>query len=184
MSTILITGASSGLGWALSLLYAEPGVTLHLVARRSERLRDLAPLLVEAGARPVLHEIDVRDRKKMEEMAAGLLATTGPPSLIIANAGVRGEEDGNDFRTMEQVFDTNVMGVLNTVMPFLPAMKEEGRGRIAVMGSLAGYRDFRRGEPTAPRRRRCPHGPTRFATRPNLLESPSPSSIPATSSQR
>ncbi len=145
MSTILITGASSGLGWALALLYAEPGVTLHLVARRSERLRTLASLLVEAGSRPVLHEIDVRDRKKMEEMASGILTTSGPPSLIIANAGVRGEVDGNDFRAMEQVFDTNVLGVLNTVMPFIPAMKEEGRGRIAVMGSLAGYRGLPNG---------------------------------------
>jgi short-subunit dehydrogenase len=140
MSGILVTGASSGLGWALAQLYAEPGATLHLVARRSDRLRTLAPLLVERGARPVLHEADVRDRARMEELAQEIMASGGPPALIVANAGIRGEEEGNDHKTMETVFSTNVMGVLNTILPFLPALKKEGRGRIAVVGSLAGYR--------------------------------------------
>ena len=140
MSCVLVTGASSGLGWALAHLYAEQGVTLHLVARRSDRLRRLAPLLLERGARPVLHEADVRDRARMEALAREVLDSSGPPALILANAGVRGEEEGNDLRTMETVFSTNVMGVLNTILPFLPVLKREGRGRIAVVGSLAGYR--------------------------------------------
>ncbi len=140
MSVLLITGASSGLGWALANIYAEPGVTLHLVARRSDRLRSLAPLLADRGARPVLHETDVRDQTQMEELATGILESSGIPSLIIANAGVRGEEEGNDSKTMKLVFDTNVLGVLNTVLPFLPSMKTQGGGQIAVVGSLAGYR--------------------------------------------
>ena len=140
MSTILVTGASSGLGWALARLYAEPGVTLHLVARRSDRLKTLAPILVERGANPVLHEADVRDRSRMEALSREVLESSGPPDLILANAGVRGEEEGNDLRAMEAVLATNVLGVLNTVLPFLPSLKKEGRGRIAVVGSLAGYR--------------------------------------------
>ncbi len=140
MANILITGASSGLGWSLALRYGDPEATLHLVARRVDRLQALSALLSDRGARPILHGIDVRDRSEMETLARRILEDEGPPSLIIANAGVRGPEEGNGAEAMRLIFDTNVMGVLNTIEPFLPAMKKAGNGRIAVIGSLASYR--------------------------------------------
>ncbi len=63
-----------------------------------------------------------------------------PPDLLIANAGIRGEGDGNGREAMEEILLTNVLGVLNTVLPFLPAMRAARKGQIAVVGSLAGYR--------------------------------------------
>ncbi|MGC8500133.1 MAG: SDR family NAD(P)-dependent oxidoreductase [Leptospirillia bacterium] len=140
ISVIVITGASSGVGEALSICLSSPGTTLHLVARRQDRLLALAERISSRGATPRLHGIDVRDRPAMDALAQNLLREGAPPNLIVANAGIRGEEDGNSREAMEEIFRTNVMGVLNTVTPFLPAMRRKGRGQIAIVGSLAGYR--------------------------------------------
>lgn len=145
MSTVLISGASSGLGWALALCYAEPGTTIHLLARRADRLSALSFEISKRGSHAVIHKEDVRDRHRMESLAKKILDADGSPSLIIANAGVSGESGGNDAQTMKEILDTNVLGVLHTVLPFLPAMKTAGSGRIAIIGSLAGYRGLTKG---------------------------------------
>lgn len=128
------------MGEALSIRLASPGTTLHLVARRRDRLETLAEKILSRGATPRLHEVDVRDRPAMDELARTLLKEGPPPTLIVANAGIRGEGDGNSREAMEEIFSTNVLGVMNTVAPFLSAMRREGRGQVAILGSLAGYR--------------------------------------------
>ena len=140
MPIIVITGASSGIGEALALRLAAPGTTLHLVARRRERLEALGERLRAKGAPPRLHAADVRDPDALEKVAQTVLDEGPPPDLLIANAGIRGEGDGNGREAMEEIFGTNVLGVLNTVLPFLPAMRAARKGQIAVVGSLAGYR--------------------------------------------
>ena len=140
MPVIVITGASSGLGEALALRLAGPGAILHLVARRNERLEALGEVLRARGATPRLHVADVRDPHALEKVAQTLLEEGPPPDLLIANAGIRGEGDGNGLEAMEEIFATNVLGVLHSVLPFLPAMRTARKGQIVVVGSLAGYR--------------------------------------------
>lgn len=140
MPIIVITGASSGIGEALALRLAAPGTTLHLVARRRERLEALEERLRPKGATTRLHVADVRDPGALEKVAQTVLDEGPPPDLLIANAGIRGEGDGNGREAMEEILLTNVLGVLNTVLPFLPAMRAARKGQIAVVGSLAGYR--------------------------------------------
>lgn len=140
MPAILITGASSGLGEALARLYAEPGTTLYLLARRAERLVKISDDLLEQGALPVRYEADVRDRSRMQEVASDILEKNGLPDLIVANAGIRGPESGNGSLAMESILETNVLGVLYTVEPFLPEFRKARKGQIAIVGSLAGYR--------------------------------------------
>lgn len=140
MSVIVITGASSGLGEALALRLSVPHATLHLVARRRERLVDLGERVRERGAIPRLHVADVRSPAALAEVAGAVLAEGGAPDLVIANAGTRGEGDGNGREAMEEILSTNVLGVLHSVLPFVPAMRQARKGRIVVMGSLAGYR--------------------------------------------
>ncbi len=140
MPIIVITGASSGIGEALALRLAAPGTTLHLVARRRERLEALGERLRAKGASPGLHAADVRDPGAMERVAKAVLEAGPPPDLLVANAGIRGEGDGNGREAMEEILSTNVLGVLNAVLPFLPAMRAARKGQVAVVGSLAGYR--------------------------------------------
>jgi short-subunit dehydrogenase len=142
-SSILITGASSGLGAALALAYAAPGARLALGGRDAARLGDIAERCRRAGALAECAVVDVTDRAGMAAWVAGADAAV-PLDLVIANAGIsagtgRGEETADQIR---RIMAINVDGVLNTVLPAVPAMVARGRGHIALMASLAGFRGF------------------------------------------
>jgi short-subunit dehydrogenase len=141
--SILITGASSGIGRALALSYAAPGRSLTLGGRDRARLAEVARLAREKGATVGEAAIDVTDRAAMAAWIEDADARQ-PLDLVIANAGVsagtgRGEE--TDAQTT-RIFDTNLTGVLNTVLPAMARLTERRRGQIALMSSLAGFRGF------------------------------------------
>lgn len=145
---ILITGASAGLGRALALGYAAPGVTLFLSAIANEELQAVADACRARGAVAVPQVLDVRDRAAMADWIHAC-DRTAALDLVIANAGISagsrgGSDDGEDDATMRAIFATNVDGVLNTVLPAVAAMRVRGRGQFALVSSLAGYRGTRR----------------------------------------
>ena len=84
---IFITGASSGIGHALALHYAAPGVTLGLLARREELLKTLGTECEEKGARALQYPVDVTNRADMAESADHFISTAEGADLVIANAG-------------------------------------------------------------------------------------------------
>lgn len=141
--SILITGATSGLGAALARAYAAPGVRLALTGRDPARLDATARRCRDAGAE-VAHEIlDVREREALADWIAAM-DTAAPLDLVIANAGVSagtggGSESDEQART---IFAVNVEGVINTALPAAALMRPRGRGQIAVMASLAAFRGF------------------------------------------
>ncbi|HYD32328.1 MAG TPA: SDR family NAD(P)-dependent oxidoreductase [Azospirillaceae bacterium] len=141
--SIVITGASSGIGEALALAYARSGTFLALTGRDTARLERVVERCREKGAVVKAALADARER---ETMAHWLAAVDSDESvdLVIANAGVsagsgRGGETEDQAR---RIFATNVDGVLNTIHPLLPAMTARKRGQIAIMASLAGFRGF------------------------------------------
>ena len=139
--TILITGASSGIGAALAKEYAKPDVTLGLTGRHAVRLEETAAACRELGA--VVHTglIDVRDRKALSDFMIHL-DESHPVDLVIANAGISAGSFGK-FESEDQalaVFETNVTGVLNTLHPLLPRMMARRAGQIAIISSVAGLR--------------------------------------------
>jgi len=140
--SVVITGASSGIGRALALHYAAPGMTLGLVGRNEARLTDVAELCRRKGAAVTLGVIDVRDR---DGLARGLLDFDAqhPVGLLVANAGVSGgtHTDGSreDGALAAAQIEINLLGVLNTVHPLLPLMMQRGRGQIALMSSIAAF---------------------------------------------
>ncbi|HBR69241.1 MAG TPA: short-chain dehydrogenase [Rhodospirillaceae bacterium] len=142
---IAITGASSGIGAELARHYAAPGVTLSLVGRDRERLTEVAVFCENAGAAVHAALIDVTDR---EALAAFLLEQDRekPIDLLIANAGISagtgGVLHGEPADQVRKIFDVNLTGVLNTINPVLPEMVGRGRGQIALMSSLAGFRGW------------------------------------------
>jgi short-subunit dehydrogenase len=145
--SILITGASSGIGEALAVAYARPGIFLALLGRDRDRLSRVAETCRQRGAEVLGECRDVVDAGGL----AGWLRQVDAAhalDLIIANAGVsagtaRGLEDSEQTR---RLFAINVDGVFNTVLPLIPAMVARRRGQIAIMSSLASFR----GLPGAP----------------------------------
>lgn len=140
-TAILITGGSSGIGEALALAYAKPGVFLALTGRDSARLAGVADRCRAQGAAVETMTIDVADRAAMAEMIAAL-DDRHPLDLVIANAGI-GAPDGSLEHFDDQlraVHAVNVTGVFNTVNPLLPRMAARRRGQVAVISSVAGYR--------------------------------------------
>ena len=140
-ASIVITGASSGIGEALALDYAQTGVALALSGRDAARLKAVAEACRARGATVDEGAIDVTDRAAL---AAWLLRfdDAHPVELLIANAGVsidNGNSSLDDFSRVRQTMAVNVDGVFNTVEPLIGRMIERGRGQIAVMASLASF---------------------------------------------
>lgn len=148
--SILITGGSSGLGAALALEYAAKSVHLALSGRDSARLDAVAALCTAKNATVETRLVDVTNKAAMQRWIESVDASH-PLDLVIANAGVTGEtvfgeDDVDADRKARAMFDINVTGVFNTVHPAINAMRLRGRGQIAIMSSLAGFR----GLPSAP----------------------------------
>ena len=141
--SILITGASSGIGAALALAYAAPGTRLALSGRNRERLDRVAERCRAAGAEVATGVVDVGAR---DELAAWMTAEDRerPLDLVIANAGISAGtgEFGETDRQARQIFAVNFDGVVNTVHPAAALMRPRRRGQIAIMSSLAGFRGF------------------------------------------
>jgi short-subunit dehydrogenase len=141
--SILITGASSGIGAALARLYARPGVALALGGRDRARLEAVAAACRAAGATVEAEAIDVTDAPAL---AAWLDACDRrrPFDLVVAGAGVIGgrarKGPPEALADAERLFAVNVGGTLNTVHPLLGAMAARGRGQVALMSSLMAIR--------------------------------------------
>ena len=113
---MLITGASSGIGQALALALAGPGVTLHLSGRDQPRLHAVAEACQARGAGVDARLLDVRDAPAM----AAWIEAAGPLDLVVANAGISagtGDQMPEDPDQIRAIFATNVDGVLNAVLP-------------------------------------------------------------------
>ncbi|MFZ9888456.1 MAG: SDR family NAD(P)-dependent oxidoreductase [Myxococcota bacterium] len=139
---VFVTGASSGLGHGLALHYAREGAVLGLVARRAPLLEDLKRQCEERGAAAYIFPGDVADTARMKASVDEYLAQAGGIDLVIANAGVGIKSALLEGRADEVAWlmGINVVGVTNTVVPFVPAMVRQGSGILVAMGSVAGHR--------------------------------------------
>ena len=140
MTNIFITGASSGIGESMARLYARQGAQLGLVARRAEFLERIAD---ELEPRPAVYALDVRDADALKAAATDFINRFGVPDIVIANAGVsRGTltEMPDDLKIFQEVFDINVMGMVNTFHAFVEPMKKQRRGTLVGIASVAGFR--------------------------------------------
>lgn len=140
-SSIVLTGASSGIGEALALDYAGPGVALALTGRDAERLETVATGCRAKGATVVAATIDVTDRERFLSWLTAFDAAH-PVDLVLANAGISIDKDNSsldDFSIIRKTLDVNINGVLNTVEPLLSPMIARKRGQIGIVSSLAGF---------------------------------------------
>jgi hypothetical protein len=134
---VVITGASSGIGEALARHYAsDDDVILGLIARR--------PVDARAFSRKTIsYSVDVTDEAALAAAAQDFIRNFGPPDLVIANAGISTGTDAadpHDIVKLKKILETNVAGLAATLAAFAPAMREAGRGTLAGIASVAGFR--------------------------------------------
>ncbi len=136
-----ITGASSGIGRAVALELARRGYKVAATARRARELKDLAAQSPKILAFPG----DVTDRASMAQLVEEIESLHGQIVLAFINAGVYfiSERDGFSADVVWRTFEINVGGTVNCLDPVLAAMKQRGRGQIALTSSLAGYGGIR-----------------------------------------
>ena len=137
--TVVITGASSGFGRAAAKRFASEGYRLVLMARRLERLTDLASMLKKDAPCHVV-ELDVRDSKAVSEAFVTLPEPFHQPDILINNAGLAlglSGADAVDLDDWETMVDTNIKGLMYCTRACLPIMVEQGRGHVINMGSVA-----------------------------------------------
>jgi short-subunit dehydrogenase len=140
VKSLVITGASSGLGLALARHYLERGATIAAFARRGELLQTLA---AEFPGRVFCCALDVRDAAAVQNAANEFIAHAGVPDVVIANAGVSVgtlTEHAEDLAAFQQVMDTNVLGMVKTFQPFVAAMRAARQGTLVGIASVAGFR--------------------------------------------
>ncbi|HKD98365.1 MAG TPA: oxidoreductase [Micromonosporaceae bacterium] len=134
MTTVLITGTSSGIGHATALRLVKRGMTVYATARNVDSLADLAA----AGARTL--RLDVTDDASMTAAVAQVEAAHGQVDVLVNNAGY-GEYGTVEETPMDRVraqFETNVFGLARVTQLVLPAMRAARRGRIVNIGSMGG----------------------------------------------
>ncbi|WP_308910313.1 SDR family NAD(P)-dependent oxidoreductase [Pseudokordiimonas caeni] len=140
--TVWITGAGTGIGRALALLYAAEGCRVVITGRRREALDEV----VAAGSslpgeiRPLPG--DVTDEPGMRAMADTLRVAGMVPDVAILNAGNHIPTWGKNFRVSDYraLMEVNYFGVVHGLAALLPLMRARGSGQIVIVASLAGYR--------------------------------------------
>ncbi len=141
--TVVITGASAGIGAACARAFAAAGARLFLAARRTERLEELARELSDAyGTESHLLALDVRELGIVTQLLTQLPAEWAEIDVLVNNAGMgRGLDplqEGNPA-DWDEMIDTNVKGLLYVTRAVLPGMIERGRGHVINLGSVAGH---------------------------------------------
>jgi short-subunit dehydrogenase len=139
----LITGASSGLGQALALKYAQEGYQLALVGRRVDTVKAWVKAHGISEYSYQIYSANVADFDCMASMAQDCLARQGVPDVVIANAGISIGVDTavrEDLDVMAGILATNVLGIAATFGPFIGAMVARGTGTLVGIGSVAGIR--------------------------------------------
>lgn len=140
--SVLITGATGGIGGALACAYAAPGVQLFLQGRNEAKLAEVSARCATLGAAVETSAIDVRNRA---ELVAWLhdVGARAPLDLVVVCAGINinigPDGAGERWQDTEALIDINITSAIATVDAVLPAMRARGHGQIALFSSLAAY---------------------------------------------
>ena len=138
--TVLVTGASYGIGEATARKMAAAGATVLVVARSAERLEDLAAAINAGGGRAIAYPTDLADESAVGELTKQVTENHGPVDIVVSNAGkslrrsLHHQYDRpHDF---QRTIDINYLGPIWLLLGLVPAMREHGGGHIVNVSSV------------------------------------------------
>jgi len=137
----LITGASSGIGYATSIALSKAGAHVAAGARRAERLKELEKEISDfRGAEILIHDLDVADRANCNSFVDAAVKKWGTVDILVNNAGLMPLSffKNNKFDEWERMIDVNIKGVLYCTSAVLPYMLQKESGHIVNLSSVAG----------------------------------------------
>jgi len=144
--TVLITGASAGIGEATAYAFAREGANLFLVARRKDKGEAVAETIRKEGGTAVFHRADMADRAQIGAMVEACVAHYGRLDVAFNNAGIDGAFNVDTPDHPEDAWDdllaVNLTGVWFCMRHQIPAMLASGGGAIVNMASMAGVKGF------------------------------------------
>jgi len=137
---IVITGASSGIGKASAIQFAKKGANIVLVARRKTKLEELEKELAKFNTETLVCACDVSDKLQVKNMAKTVLEKFQKIDILVNNAGfaILGSVDDLSIEDIEAQMATNYFGMVYCTKEFLPKMKEQNKGHIVNVASVAG----------------------------------------------
>lgn len=137
--TVVITGASSGIGAASCIEFAKKGASLALVARRKEKLEELEKTLAKFGIDTLACECDVSYKEQVQKMSSQVMEKFGKVDVLVNNAGfaIYGAVSDLSIEEIESQMNTNYFGMIYCTKNFLPKMLEQKSGHIVNIASVA-----------------------------------------------
>ena len=138
---IFIMGASTGIGKALAINYASHNTILGLGARRIELLEELKEECESRNCETFIYENDVNIPLDCERSAQDFINKAKGIDIIIANSGVGSSDHlfSGSSEKINNVLHTNILGVTNTIVPFLIQMQKQKQGKVVVVSSVASF---------------------------------------------
>ncbi|MBW4450628.1 MAG: SDR family oxidoreductase [Spirirestis rafaelensis WJT71-NPBG6] len=139
-NTVIITGASQGIGKATALEFARQGCNIVLAARQPERLEAAAIEVRELGREALAIPTDVRDPQQVNNLVEKALEHFGHVDVVINNAGIFALGPVEEFQLSDwqQIINTNLLGYIHVIHAILPHLLERGKGTIVNVSSIAG----------------------------------------------
>ena len=137
---VIITGASSGIGYATALSLAKEGAKLVVGARRTDRLDDLVKEIEKIGGQVLSQKLDVTKKSNCDDLVNTAIKKWGKVDVIINNAGLMPLSFIKNLKVDEwdQMVDVNIKGVLYCTAAVLPHMREAKSGHVINISSVAG----------------------------------------------
>lgn len=145
----IVTGASSGIGWATTLALAESGAHVALAARTESALHELADEVRNLGRQALVVPTDVTHKEQVDHLVTETMARWGRVDVLVANAGAYIRSPVREL-TVEEVqcsMAVNFYGALHAVLAVQPRMLERGDGHIVLVSSLDGKKGLPRDAP-------------------------------------
>lgn len=142
--TVILTGASSGIGEATARLLAAKGANVVLGARRADRLKQIADAIEGAGGKVAWQELDVVDPAQNAAIVALAKERFGGVDAIFLNAGLMPSSPVSALKTDEwdRMVDVNIKGVLNGVAAVMPTFTAQKSGHVIAVSSVAGLKNY------------------------------------------
>jgi short-subunit dehydrogenase len=140
----IITGASSGIGKATALAFAQAGIEVALVSRSQEKLTEVARVASGLGVQAKVYPIDLAQISQLKSALEAIATEFGPIDILVNNAGIGYTNPLREtpLTDWQKVLDLNLTSVFQCILGVLPQMRQRGRGTIINLASIAAYIPF------------------------------------------